>query len=318
MRKICRATLSGDAFPEYCDADGNFCFKNVYLDEGRFEYINEAKDNEYEHADEAVIVKKRSLHHIQKEIALEKYNGKNYNAATWIDLFEQECDRVEVETNQYVDVLRLVLEGHPADWYAVTKKTIGSGSWATWKREFKVAFGTKGWNEVSDAYNYKYISGSLIEYAFKKHNLLLDADPALPEISRVNMIVVGLPNFAQSRISRANTDTIRKLTTELNQLESGRSSYRKPWEKKFSGAPGLSEKKGKDDRNSFRRYEPCRFCKKVGKEGMMHPEKFCWNNPTGVNYMKKGEYENRKTGPVKISNNTQLERQMNEELELKN
>lgn len=317
MRKSCRATLSGDALSEYCDPDGNFWFKKEYLEEGTIQYVSEAEYDE-ENATETVIVKRRSLHHIEKEIVLEKFNGNNYNATTWIELFEQECDRVDAETDQYMDVLRLLLEGHPQVWYAVTKKTIGTGSWATWKKEFKVAFGSKGWNEVSDAYKYKYIGGSLIEYAFKKHNLLLDADPGLPELSRVNMIVVGLPNFAQSRISRASIDTIKKLTVELNQLESGRSNYKKPWDKKPSGAPGVNDRKGKDDRNSPRRYEPCRFCKNIGKEGMRHAEKFCWNNPTGVNYMKRGESENRKTGPVKIANNMQLERQMNEEFELKN
>ena len=61
----------------------------------------------------------------------------------WIQLFEDECQYIDVETDQFADVLRSVLEGHLTKWYQVKKKAIGSGTWSVWKREFMTVYGTK-------------------------------------------------------------------------------------------------------------------------------------------------------------------------------
>lgn len=65
-----------------------------------------------------------------------------------------------------------------------------------------------------------------MEYAIKKLNYLLDADPLLVEQSRINLIVVGPPNFIQTQISKADTDTFKKLLAKLNKLESMTGSYK--------------------------------------------------------------------------------------------
>jgi hypothetical protein len=127
---------------------------------------NEEGDGSYNSG--TVAVNRRSLHHIQKELVLERFNGKNYNATTWIRLFEEECYRVEVDADQFPDVLRLVLEGAPAEWYLSMKKMVGNVGWSIWKKEFTAAFGTRGWSEISDALNFRYIGGSYSEYLFKK------------------------------------------------------------------------------------------------------------------------------------------------------
>jgi hypothetical protein len=113
----------------------------------------------------------------------------------------------------------------------------------------------------------------------KKNNYLLDADKDLPEKSRVGFIVVGLPNYVQSRISRSGVTTIRQLTIELNQLESSRLTYKKSVERK-TGVAWEQSRSGKDEKGMStgkfqRKFEPCRFCKKAGRDGMMPPERIC-------------------------------------------
>lgn len=320
-----RITLDEEVAKLYVDKHGNFCYKGEYLEGGQVKYVRE--DNpKRDDSDNTVEVKKRSLHNIQKELVIEKFDGKNYNAMTWLKLFEEECRRIEVEIDQYPDVLRLVLEGYPSNWYQATKKTLGNSPWTLWRKEYRLAFGTKGWSEIAEAINFKYIGGSIIEYVFKKHNLLLDSDPDLSEKSRIGLIVIGLPSYAQSRLNRVEIDTIGALTSSLNQLESVRQEPRKVWDKKNSFGRGASfsrncssNSNSNNSNNSYNRnkkYEPCSFCKKNGREGMYHPERVCWLNPNGENYRKPEEM--RRTGPVKIANNTLFERQLNEEENVKN
>ena len=64
-----------------------------------------------------------------------------------------------------------------------------------------------------------------------------------------------------------------------------------------------SYNKNKGSMFARKKFEPCGFCKRTGKEGMYHPEKICWFNPKGENYVKS---ENRKLGPIKIANNSVL------------
>ena len=233
QQRTIRVILDEDLLKLYTDKDGNFMFKDEYLETGEIKYVRE--DNDQSTEEEGVVeVKKRSLHQIQKEMVIERFNGQNYNAATWLRLFEDECRRTEAEIDQYADVLRLFLEDYPTEWFRAMKKTIQNGPWTTWRKEFRLAFCTKGWKEISDAISFSYIGGSLIEYAFKKHNLLLDSDPDLPERSRIGLIVMGLPNYAQAKISRTEVKTIGELTSSLNQLESSRRESKKDWERKKS------------------------------------------------------------------------------------
>jgi hypothetical protein len=343
LTRTVRILLDEDTAKIYVDEHGNFKYKDDYLEAGKIKYTRDDNPRE-EDKTHTIEVKKRNLHSIQKEMILDKFNGKNFNAMTWLKLFEEECLRIEVENDQFPEVLRLVLEGFPAEWYQATKKTIGNGLWSSWRREFRLAFGTKGWNEIADSINFKYLGGSLVEYAFRKHNLLLDSDPELSERSRIGLMVIGLPNWVQSRLNRGELDTVGALTSQLNQLESGRREPRKLWERKENAGNSLffnknnasnnnsgrsnlrnrnygssynnNNNNNNNSENRNRKFEPCGFCRKMGRENMFHPEKTCWHNPNGENYLKSNE-SYRKTGQVRVANNTLFERQLNEEENLK-
>ena len=81
-------------------------------------------------------------------------------------------------------------------------------------------FHERGWDEIMFAYSYKYVKGSLFDYAIKKLNLLLDADSELTERSRINHIVYGLPAFVRAKLNRRDIVTQSDLMVELGQLES--------------------------------------------------------------------------------------------------
>ena len=62
-------------------------------------------------------------------------------------------------------------------------------TWQRWIELFLDTYWEKGWVDVALAYSYKYIKGTLIDYAVKKLNLLLEADS--------NHIVSGGPQSFQ-------------------------------------------------------------------------------------------------------------------------
>ena len=153
-----------------------------------------------------------------------------------------------------------------------------------------------------------------MEYAFKKHNLLLDSDPDLMERSRVSLIVIGLSVGIQNKISRKEIVTVGKLMEKLNKLEFRKEEVRKTWERRKSCS---AFEKDKGLKNERRTYQPCTHCKRKGKDGMMHPEEACVNYHKGVNCGKPRE-EWKKVGPVKIVNNTLFKKQLNDEDYAKN
>jgi len=56
----------------------------------------------------------------------------------------------------------------------------------------------KGWLPVTHAMTFKYLSGSLLDYAVRKQSLLLKIEKKMMEITLINLIAVGLPNFVRN------------------------------------------------------------------------------------------------------------------------
>ncbi len=48
-------------------------------------------------------------------MVIEKFSGKTQTAATWIAMFERECRRININQNQYPEVLRLFMDGSGTD-----------------------------------------------------------------------------------------------------------------------------------------------------------------------------------------------------------
>lgn len=84
---------------------------------------------------------------------------------------------------------------------------------------FLNVFVDKGWFNVRKAYNYKYLGGSLVDYVLTKERLCLESEKNGTVISRINMIVVGLPLEIQDKLDRGIITTMEILFTEIGKLE---------------------------------------------------------------------------------------------------
>lgn len=164
-------------------------------------------------------------------------------------------------------------------------------------------FRRKDWSDIVFSYNYKYWSGPLADYALKKLNLLVDADPALTKISRVNLIVIGLPLLVRDRIDRAKVTSFSALMRELNQLESlATISVKNKFNSK--GTPNVFSGENKSSGQKKER-KPCSICEKMKKFNRMHPKSECFFRPD-------------KEENIKVTNNNELEEAMNAEIDAKN
>jgi hypothetical protein len=299
-------TLTTDLKAIYLDEENNVCFNGEYLNE-----IQPFSTATQPRLPDIPNPSPRSLASLVKDMVLDKFTGRNQNAQSWITIFSRECVGMKIENAQKIDALRLFLEGVPTEWYATTKKLILTENWDEWENSFLDSFSEKGWSAAVHAYTFRYIGGSLAEYAIKKHNVLVEADPDLTELSRVTHIVVGLPPNIREKLSRNETTTYGKLMIELNQLES--SVSRKNAKPNF-GQTGKTE--GTEKR------KPCSICDKLNKPGRFHPEKDCYFKNQSLNRSKTfGALTSSPSSlnkNIKIANNTELETTFNEQIDTKN
>lgn len=144
--------------------------------------------------------RKVSLHQVEKKFVLKKFDWKP-NAIKWLSKCENECERNRLPDGpKKVEALRFFLIGSPKDWYETNMKKIELSNWPELKRSFLAVFVEKGWSTVQKAFNFKYLAGSLVDYALAIERLLLKVDPHGLELSRVNMIVFDLSIEVQEEI----------------------------------------------------------------------------------------------------------------------
>lgn len=288
MTQNLNVTLDENIKPIYFDEEDNPQFRETYLEE---------------HTPLPVPVSstaKTAPRTIAKDFVLEKFTGKSQNATSWIAQFESECIRCELKTDAYAETLRLFLEGQfVTDWFQITIKDYGfTLSWEEWKEKFIEDFSNKGWSDVTYAFNYSYLKGSLAEYALKKLRLLLECDPSLQQISRINLIVTRLPDRVRNRLNREDLESTSDLISALQGLEHLVTYTYKPTKRTSEPSPKTNEKSEKF----------CQGCFKNGRTYHNHTDADCGFNP--INKGKR--FENPNTAKlVKVANNTQLEEVIN-------
>ena len=291
-------TLSRNQRKTYLDSEGNPCFEGDYLEE--------LSDHTKPSAEHIHKPQKTDLQSVTKDIVLGKFNGRNCNATTWMTMLETECARLGITEERYCEVIRLFIEGPVNDWYTANRVLLGTATWGTWKQSFLDNFSNKGWSNVSYAYNFKFVKGSISEYALKKLSLLVDVDPTLNENTRVCFIVVGLPLSIQSRLNRDEITTVNKLMIKLNQLDTAFQP------RSNSNTITSSNKNSYFNKTGSAERKPCYYCEKIGKPGRMHPEAVCRTKKFSSN---SSNSNNEKS--IKIANKTELEELMNNEIESK-
>ncbi|XP_025994927.2 uncharacterized protein LOC120358122 [Solenopsis invicta] len=264
-------TLTKELEKTYVDEEGNIQFGGKYLKQI-------ARGHTEENSDLAKILGKlvensekkeeeKNLKHIIDKFVLGKFNHKTSNVKQWLDTFEKECGRFNIEKDKTkIELLRAFLDGTCQDWYTSTViRGEHEDDWQGWKQELIETFANKGWSSRTYAHYFKYKEGSLIQYAIKKERLLLEINKDMDADTMIDRIAFGLPDFIREKIDREEIKNTRDLVNELQKLE-GITDKKKTFRKE-----GKPENRVKNEER-----KPCKTCEEMDKGARYHPEEKCW------------------------------------------
>jgi hypothetical protein len=172
------------------------------------------------------------------------------------------------------------LEGPALDWFLTIYKTSALNlPWDDWEKSFLGTFGEKSWHDIEYAYSFRWLNGPFLDFALKKRNLLIDADPDLTINSQINFIVLALPKFIRSRLNKKDLFTIESLMSILRQLDPISNN-------------NTNANKSESEVNKYKRSSvPCRICQKAGYPNRFHSENVCRYNTKSA-MMKSVESKN--------------------------
>ncbi|XP_076397156.1 uncharacterized protein LOC143265993 isoform X1 [Megachile rotundata] len=288
FRNVVITLAEGKLKDSYVDHEGNVVFDGYYL-----EAIQTDSPIPSNHPAPENPPQEKPIHSISKNIILEKFNGKNFNAESWMKIFVAECKRLEIKENKYPEVLRLFLEGPASNWFSIFLKTNSlTCEWEHWNKSFMDTFNQKSWSEIAYAYTFRYLNGPFLDFALKKRNMLIDIDPDLTINSQINLIVIALPHFVKSRLERKNLTNIDNLMSLLSQMEPINN-------RNFNEKKDDKQKYNEDRQTNQRSRKPCAYCESVGFKNRFHPEEVCRT--------KTANRKTDKNDKIKIANNIEIE-----------
>lgn len=283
-----------DILQTYVDEDGNMIFQGQFLEEITQEQMAISGRKCLEDPIVKILEKlvdshqnkeNQSVKKLADKFVIEKFDGKSSSAYQWMEVFEKECARFNIEKEEEkIEIFRLFLEKSCTDWYSsmMIKLSLHS-KWSEWKSSFLQTYANKGWTASKYALSYKYQSGSLLEYAIKKEKLLLEVRKTIDEGTLIDIIAAGLPDFITDRINREEILHTNNLFSELGRLEH-LVSRRKFIKKKEDTKPVKAK---------------CTICEKLKKGIRYHPEDSCW--------FKANFNTEKDKKQIKLINNSELE-----------
>lgn len=282
-----RLTLTGPLVTKYADGDGNFVFEEFYLEETT-EDTRTASEEATLSQNSIKSSREDILRNIEKKFSIEKFKGKQ-KPEDWIETFETECVRYEVQEDVLkVKCLRLFLQERALDWYDALAMKNTKDDWRAWETSFKKVFAAKGWSQVRYAYSFRFMTGSLIEYALRKEKLVLEVESRMTEISRINLIVMGLPIYIQDKLDREAKKSTDELINKLGQYET--NDKPKSVNKKYDGDIKTGEQRGSRS-NSEKQFvkRPCSICESLGYRNRFHPLDKCRNRNEQLQSERKND-----------------------------
>lgn len=248
------------------------------------------------------VTPRKNLRKIREDFVLESFDGKNFPMESWFQTFKKECARCQVTSDEdKILILRLFLDGTAKDWFSSKVITIGlDANFETWEKIFLDSFRETGWHKYREAYSFRYIGGSLVDYALRKENLLVNIRNNFPTDILIDLIVTDLPIMVQDKIEKTKVTSIEDLLAELRKLE---SSVQK--RKTFTRTnPGTSNPNQKNQiQTPITERKPCSYCDKKGFPGRFHPEALC-------RLKQKEQSEQPKN--IKTVNNVAVQNTLNE------
>jgi len=261
-------TLTKELRADYLDEEGNVVLGEEYLEEASTIHTDVSN----------TITQERSSRSLAKDIVLDKFNGENFKASTWLCMFMRECNRVGINQNKYAETLRLFLEKSALDWFNVSlKQNDLIDNWEIWNNSFIETFSVQSWADIAYAYEFKYLNGSLLEYALKKRSLLLEVNDCMTLNTQIDLIVIKMPKFVQNKLERKTLINMEDLMSKL----------------KHFGNLNVESSEKKNEKFS-KQTKPCTFCEKLGYKERYHPEQKC-------------RLKNKKNDKIKIVNNIDCE-----------
>lgn len=307
-------TLPPEIAALYIDADGDVMYRDFYLQATTNpEYGVKATKKEKEEdistlfqqivrATKKEETPRKNLRKIREDFILESFDGKNFPVTSWFQTFEKECERCHIVSDEdKILILRLFFDGTAKDWFASKIITIGlDKNFDVWKKTFLDSFRETSWQKSREAYSFRYIGGSLVDYALRKENLLVNIREDFPTDILVDLIVTDLPIGIQDKIEKTKVTSMEVLLSELRKLESlvqKRKTVAKinpetstPGQKNQPPVP-ITERK------------PCTYCDKKGFPGRFHPEALC---------RLKQKEQNDQPRYIKTVNNVEVQDTLNE------
>lgn len=252
--------------------------KSIYLDNDNLQFdgflLEKLEQSHESLSTEPTLLKKtENKTRLVAEFSIEKFSRNTTNVKQWLDTFESECARLQIDTDlQKIEILRLLLEDTCIDWYTsmIIKHTISS-DWSVWKKSLSETFADKGWSPIRYAMNFKYIQGSMLEYALKKERLLLEINKSIDTQTLIYLIATGLPNFIMDRIDRESLKEVNDLYNCIRGLES--LTRKNDTKKNLSTGNKYNKQEVKQTEK-----KSCKICENKGKLNRFHPENVCWYN----------------------------------------
>jgi hypothetical protein len=285
-------TLSSELYTDYVDDDGNAVFKDTLLEQWTspprstaypsFSSSSSASVAPVTELISQATPQKKPLSTLLKDVVIQKFGTRPTNALSWIEIFESECVRLEVPENRYWEAIRLFLEGSALDWYDSRRITFKNASWERWRMSFLDSFAQKGWNEARSAMSYRYMTGSLGEYALKKENLLINFHSKIDEVMKIALIVLGLPFTIQEKIDPSEISSVSELLRKLNSFERPRS---------ISNSDKLPLLSMPSAFSSLKPRTPCPYCSKKGFQ-RFHSESNCRTKAYDLENKKPSVFSN--------------------------
>lgn len=269
--------MPSDILALYVDDAGNMVFNDYLLQEmtqvtsqsitdGKLlEILEKLNSNSYVNKEHY-----SNLSKLNEKFVLKKFDNKIANAKQWLQSFESECTRFDLNGDtEKISALKLFLNDSECDWYEsmLIKHSLNS-SWTIWQASFLNTFADKNWSSViMYALNFKHLNGSLLEYALKKQILLLEYNSDIDTRTLTDLIVAGLPTYIISKLDRQELKEPTLLFSALRMYENQNKNNQKHFTEKKDATKLEVEYKKKTQ---------CQICYMMGKKNRFHSEYLCW------------------------------------------
>ncbi len=140
-----------------------------------------------------------------------------------------------------------------------------------WKKSFLSSFEDAGWSKIREAYTFRHIGGSFVDYALRKEHLLVNIKKDFPTDILIHLIAVGLPVYIQEKIDRSKITSTEVMFTELRKLDG--QTYKK--KTKFNLPTDDAKNENQRPTNRQNDYKPFSYCEKQGYPNRYHPVEKC-------------------------------------------